>query len=208
MSKDGMETAWGIIANAHGGNWNLATDEWRTAAERWRDEVWHPSLSSEPTPARKPEGLRERLEKGLDGLGHICAAKDAIKSALNPRESDPDSYLRTAQRHVLAALSESGPQEPSAWRLEARFKDAPHEEPDDWQLEYLTDNRKEMKTWGEHDDDSEYRVVPLYTTPRPAEEETVPTLKDAFIAGMKSCLSSVTPESEAFTEWLSEQEPK
>ena len=35
---DGIDTAWGLIANAYGGNWELASDEWRDAAERWRDE--------------------------------------------------------------------------------------------------------------------------------------------------------------------------
>lgn len=34
-----LGVAW-LIANAHGGDWELATDEWRTAAERWRD--WAP----------------------------------------------------------------------------------------------------------------------------------------------------------------------
>ena len=34
---DMCETAWGIIANAHGGNWEDASSEWREAAERWRD---------------------------------------------------------------------------------------------------------------------------------------------------------------------------
>lgn len=32
-----VETAWGIIANANGGDWGGNT-EWRLAAERWRDE--------------------------------------------------------------------------------------------------------------------------------------------------------------------------
>lgn len=40
----GMEAAWGLIANAHGGDWSQATPEWREAAERWRDECWHPFL--------------------------------------------------------------------------------------------------------------------------------------------------------------------
>ena len=31
------ETAWGLIANAHGGDWSQASPEWRQAAERWRD---------------------------------------------------------------------------------------------------------------------------------------------------------------------------
>lgn len=39
-----LELAWGIIANAYGGNWSLASDEWRTAAENWRDNHWHTAL--------------------------------------------------------------------------------------------------------------------------------------------------------------------
>ena len=33
-----IESAWGIIANAGGGNWDRETAEWRGAAERWRNE--------------------------------------------------------------------------------------------------------------------------------------------------------------------------
>lgn len=36
--EDHLELAWGIIANAYGGNWDLAENkEWKPAAERWRD---------------------------------------------------------------------------------------------------------------------------------------------------------------------------
>ena len=35
-----LETAWGIIANAGGGNWDLETPEWKEAAERWRDKYF------------------------------------------------------------------------------------------------------------------------------------------------------------------------
>ena len=31
------DAAWGIIANAGGGNWENETPEWREAAARWRD---------------------------------------------------------------------------------------------------------------------------------------------------------------------------
>ena len=41
---DALEIAWGVIANAHGGNWDHGTGEWQKAAERWRDEHWHPAL--------------------------------------------------------------------------------------------------------------------------------------------------------------------
>jgi len=35
---EAVEIAWGIIANAYGGDWSKASPEWREAAERWRDE--------------------------------------------------------------------------------------------------------------------------------------------------------------------------
>ena len=41
-----LELAWGLIANAYGGDWELASDEWRETAIRWRDEHWHPFLDS------------------------------------------------------------------------------------------------------------------------------------------------------------------
>lgn len=55
MNFDLAEAAWGIIANAYGGNWDLATPDWRDAAERWREE-YHASL---------PE-TDSTLEDGLD----------------------------------------------------------------------------------------------------------------------------------------------
>jgi hypothetical protein len=40
----GLEMAWGIIANAYGGNWDLSSPAsgWKKSAERWRNEVWSP----------------------------------------------------------------------------------------------------------------------------------------------------------------------
>ena len=32
-----LESAWGLIANAGGGNWDLETERWRVAAKTWRD---------------------------------------------------------------------------------------------------------------------------------------------------------------------------
>lgn len=43
---DLTESAWGLIANSYGGNWDLASDEWRRAAERWRD-AYHETLTEE-----------------------------------------------------------------------------------------------------------------------------------------------------------------
>lgn len=39
-----LELAWGLIANAYGSDWTLATDEWRVAAQRWRDQYRIQSL--------------------------------------------------------------------------------------------------------------------------------------------------------------------
>lgn len=41
---DLLDAAWGVIANAYGGNWDQADDVWRGAAERWRDN-WHELLT-------------------------------------------------------------------------------------------------------------------------------------------------------------------
>jgi hypothetical protein len=35
-----LEAAWGIIANAGGGNWDTQTPEWQEAAKKWR-EAYH-----------------------------------------------------------------------------------------------------------------------------------------------------------------------
>ena len=46
---DLIEAAWGVIANANNGNWDEASPEWRTAAERWRDN-WHLLLADKYPP--------------------------------------------------------------------------------------------------------------------------------------------------------------
>lgn len=43
---EACEVAWGIIANAGGGDWTTQTPEWQTAAARWRDDYWHPLLEA------------------------------------------------------------------------------------------------------------------------------------------------------------------
>ena len=42
---DALGLAWGLIANNYGGDWDQATDEWRAAAERWRD-TWLAELTA------------------------------------------------------------------------------------------------------------------------------------------------------------------
>lgn len=46
-NKDLLELAWGIIANAGGGDWDTQTSEWKDAAIRWRDR-YHETLKESP----------------------------------------------------------------------------------------------------------------------------------------------------------------
>ena len=39
-----MDFAWTIIANAGGGDWSKEHPDWVKAAEKWRDEMWHPLI--------------------------------------------------------------------------------------------------------------------------------------------------------------------
>ena len=50
------EIAWGIIANAYGGDWHLASPMWREAAERWRDEFVTAVSESEEVEQEAPNG--------------------------------------------------------------------------------------------------------------------------------------------------------
>lgn len=54
--EDCIETAWGIIANAGGGDWNTQTPKWKEAAESWRDNKFHPILNDTFTVRAKMEG--------------------------------------------------------------------------------------------------------------------------------------------------------
>jgi len=50
QGADAIDDAWGIIANANGGNWEQADPKWRQAAERWRDRyITRRAQVSEPT---------------------------------------------------------------------------------------------------------------------------------------------------------------
>jgi len=51
MTKDELlEAAWGIIANAYGGDWDKAQHpDWKQAAERWRDNYHDHGILESPT---------------------------------------------------------------------------------------------------------------------------------------------------------------
>ena len=51
---DLLEAAWGLIANAHNGDWDLAPTEWKEAAARWRD-AYHSTIMQANSEAVKEE---------------------------------------------------------------------------------------------------------------------------------------------------------
>ena len=51
---DQLELAWGLIANAGGGDWNKESEKWTEAANKWRDE-WHNILD-----AKLPKKVRNK----------------------------------------------------------------------------------------------------------------------------------------------------
>ncbi len=59
--SDLLEFAWGIIANAGGGDWEKESKEWRDAAIRWRDAYFislpkvSQASSEQPTQNIPPE---------------------------------------------------------------------------------------------------------------------------------------------------------
>lgn len=53
---DAVEVAWTLIANAHGGRWEEASQEWTDAAVRWRDERFHPLLKRRPAHTEGMQG--------------------------------------------------------------------------------------------------------------------------------------------------------
>jgi hypothetical protein len=67
-ATDLLELAWGIIANAGGGNWERESKEWQDAAVKWRD-AYHGSLPQQP-PAT--DWTPERVRKLLQESNHGC----------------------------------------------------------------------------------------------------------------------------------------
>lgn len=52
---DLIEDAWGIIANAGGGNWRLETPDWNDAAVGWRGRYHALLANGDPSPRRRTD---------------------------------------------------------------------------------------------------------------------------------------------------------
>lgn len=110
---DLLESAWGVIANAHAPGWGGGGDprEWVTVATKWRDEFLllikpdHPVMLATAT-LRKQNALREGLQRIID--------------TVRSRPADCADLLRDVQVEIenLAPLLSGwfGPDEPSGAR--------------------------------------------------------------------------------------------
>jgi hypothetical protein len=89
MTALALELAWGLIANAYGGDWDKASDEWREAATRWRDEHWHGFLND----ARPPVATEPLVHcwNEPEGGGSTCLL---LEGHDGPCEYTSDSEIR------------------------------------------------------------------------------------------------------------------
>lgn len=72
--RNGLEIAWGIIANAYDGDWAKAPESWRSAAVRWRDGVYHPAI---PPPSATSAVIAEAARAALDMADLMKKLNDA-----------------------------------------------------------------------------------------------------------------------------------
>ncbi len=83
---DLLEAAWGIIANAGGGDWTTQTPEWQEAAARWRD-AYHEHGARLLAALRDEPRLRKVVERtarmGLCSQTHHEHLMYAARAALD-----------------------------------------------------------------------------------------------------------------------------
>lgn len=72
--NDLLEFAWGIIANAGGGNWTLETLDWQSAADQFRTRYFrdYPRPKPPETPPQEPQ-IFGSPERGPDDDGQAPA---------------------------------------------------------------------------------------------------------------------------------------
>jgi hypothetical protein len=93
---DLVEAAWGLVANAWGGEWSQASEMWRDAATHWR-AAYHESLRSENPravenrqyrympEARLPDDLADDLMRIVASLKEILDWQGRLSAVLGGR---------------------------------------------------------------------------------------------------------------------------
>lgn len=87
---DGMEMAWGVIANAGRGDWTLEHPDWREAAANWRDKHWHPAVRSLAgvTAAHDARIWNQALEVAIE-MAARAGANGAVSGAIRALRREP-----------------------------------------------------------------------------------------------------------------------
>lgn len=91
--RHGMESAWGVIANAYGGNWDLAPAIWKNAAERWKAEEWNPIVGK----------IADRPKKLLPDMGEIDKLVTMLQEAVS-QFNDTRQYVDEALHTIQVLL--------------------------------------------------------------------------------------------------------
>ncbi len=87
-----LDAAWGLLANASGGDWDKEDPEWKAAAERWRDELFRQSdaiadkntLAATATPEEPSEPQRATHERPGVVIGDIAVPSGPSKLVRAP----------------------------------------------------------------------------------------------------------------------------
>jgi len=114
---DLLEAAWGIIANAYGGDWDKSHKEWHEAAIRWRDK-WHalrfpkeykladaPAACETRSEEEQLDNLRQAIEETpeLPRCAHGSALMDGAGELLEPPcgcRNQPAAPAETAAEEI------------------------------------------------------------------------------------------------------------
>lgn len=141
-----LEMAWGLIANASGGNWSKESKEWQDAAAAWRDRWCSAPQWPQDHAAALAEALRKAAEKfreyeriHLDKANHL---------AYPPISRDLSREKAAANR----AIAEEMEAALAAYDREAAEPVAPHEviaEPEAWACKACGDLAVRSTTSGE-----------------------------------------------------------
>lgn len=105
------DDAWGLIANAHGGDWSKASEKWRAAATRWRD-AW---MSSRPTASAQggpTPTLEECQRAAIEAMRERHPNASELALLLSPDEA--------AQVAAVRALCLASRARDASWRIEVR----------------------------------------------------------------------------------------
>lgn len=98
--REELELAWGIIANAGGGDWFKESQEWQDAAAKWRDEFYAPFCGKARVKDPKDFRLTGVKYKSIDDLVRTLP-KEVQDEYWRLQQSDAKQSPVTPDKHCL-----------------------------------------------------------------------------------------------------------